>query len=427
MDIRMVRTAPLVSNAVVQVPGSKSYSHRVLIAAALAPGTSTVENLLDSEDVRLTRAALEKLGIGIEGDDPVTVHGRGGHLAPWPEPIDLANSGTSVRLLTGIAALGKTPYVLTGSARMRQRPIQDLLDGLVQIGARAESQKADGCPPVTVDGGGCRGGALDLKCGQSSQYLSALLMMGPCTPKGLDIRVVEGPVSRPYIEMTIEVMRRFGITVSAESDTRFRIPGEQAYRPGAYRVEPDASQAGYFWAAAAITKTAVTVQGLTCDSRQGDLRLVDLLCAMGCTAERGGDGITVQGGPLRAIDVDMAHMPDMVPTLAVVAAFAEGTTRIRNVGHLRIKESDRLEAVARELKRMGVAAHTTDDGLVISGGEPVAAIIDTHDDHRLAMSFALAGLRVPGIGILNPSCVQKSFPGFWEVLESLYSRLEGAV
>ena len=404
----------------VSVPGSKSCTHRMLIAAALSNGTCHIVNPLDSEDTQLTRQALVQMGADIRGADPLTIMGTDGTWAPARAPIYLGNSGTSMRLIAGVAALGTGVYRLDGSPRMHERPIQDLLDGLSQIGAPARSVAGNGCPPVDITGGATSGGHVDLRCSDSSQYLSAMMLMAPCTRNGLHIHVTEGPVSKPYIDLTLDIMRQFGISVTSRDYTAFHIPGSQHYRSGTYHVAPDSSQAGYFWSAAALTGASVHVSGIRHDSLQGDTGLCDIFEEMGATVARGAEGITVTGGRLRGITVDMGGMPDMVPTLAVVAAYAEGITDIGNVHHLRIKESDRLAAVAEELRRMGIRVDTREDGLRIHGGTPKAADINTYDDHRMAMSFAVAGLRTAGIRIGNPGCVNKSFPQFWQVFDQLY-------
>ena len=407
-------------SACVRVPGSKSLSHRFLTAAALAGGDISVQNCLISEDTLLTMDALKKMGVGIErAFDQVRINGKNGQLAASAKPLFLGNSGTSLRLVCALAALGQGTYTITGTKRMQQRPIQDLLDGLQMIHVPAEAMNGDGCPPVQVQGGKTTGGTSDLRCGQSSQYLSAMLLIAPCTRDGIEIRVTEGPVSKPYVDMTLHVMQQFGIQVEQYRHHHFRVAGDQNYRPGSHTVEPDCSQAGYFWAVAAITGGDVKVLNTHPDMLQGDIRLLQLLESMGCRVRVENDGIRVAGGCLRAIDADMSDMPDMVPTLAVVAAFAEGKTHIRNIGHLRIKESNRIEAVVAQLKKMGVGAEDRGDGLDVVGGSPHGARIDTYDDHRIAMSFAVAGMQVPGVEIADPGCVAKSFPDFWEVLEQL--------
>jgi 3-phosphoshikimate 1-carboxyvinyltransferase len=413
---------PLASTqAVVSVPGSKSYTHRVLIAAALSDGRCVIENALDSEDTRLTCAALKEWGAAIEpAGERLTVVGRKGRLDPCRGPIFLGNSGTSMRLLTAVAALAPGKNILTGTDRLQARPIQDLLDGLGQLGVAARSLAGNGCPPVEVTGGGVSGGRVDLNCSLSSQFLSALLLVGPCTADGIEVRVTQGPVSRPYIDITLDTMERFGVPVERSGYEWFKTPGGRSYRAGSCTVEPDCSQAGYFWAAAAVTASTVKVRGTTRRSRQGDIRLVDILERMGCRIASHADGVAVSGGPLSAVDVDMADIPDVVPTLALVAAYARGRTVIRNVAHLREKESDRLAAVSAGLARMGIQAGCDADSLWIDGGTPHGAPIDCCNDHRIAMSFAVAGLRTAGVAILDERCVQKSFPTFWEVFETLY-------
>ena len=323
-------------NAVVSVPGSKSCTHRLTIAAALSEGVCRLSNPLQSEDTLLTLSALQQMGIVAEKKDGVwEIHGGGGRFQPCHAPIYLANSGTSMRLLTAVAALGHGSYTFTGSERMQQRPIQDLLAGMEQIGVVATSQYENGSPPVVIHAKQGIGGQVALDCSLSSQYLSGLLLMAPCTAKGIEIKVIAGPVSKPYIDLTIDVLNRFGIIVERDGYQQFQVPGQQCYRSGDYVVESDGSHAGYFWAAAAITGGTVKVAGITQASQQGDVGLADVLSQMGCQVQHHADGIQVSGGTLSGVDVDMGDMPDAVPTLAVVAAFAKGTTRIFNVSHLR--------------------------------------------------------------------------------------------
>ena len=410
-----------ISDCRVTVPGSKSYTHRMLIAAALAYGKSNLKNALVSEDTQFTMEALRQMGIQIEVNrDEVRVAGKGGRLEPCEAPIYLGNSGTSMRLLTGVVALGEGTYTLTGNDRMQMRPIKDLLDALQQMGIKARSIKGTGCPPVEVTAATISAQQVDINCQNSSQHLSALLLMAPGTSRGLEIRVAGGPpVSRPYVDLTVELMETFGIQLDREGYQKFKVPGGQLYRTGNYVVETDCSQAAYFWGAAAISGAEIKVAGIKTDSAQGDLRVVDLLQQMGCRVTRESNSIGVAGGPLCAIEADLADMPDQVPTLAVVAAFAEGTTVIKNVAHLKSKESDRLSATVNGLQKMGIDASSSTNALVIKGGKPEGATIDTYNDHRIAMSFAIAGLKVPGVCIQNEGCVEKSFPTFWQVFEKL--------
>ena len=407
----------------VAVPGSKSVTHRTLIASALSDGMCRIENALLSEDTVLTMKALRQMGIRIEekNDNRLIIYGTKGILRPSTEPVYLGNSGTSIRLLTAIAALGKNAYTLLGNDRMAERPIQALIDALGRMGVEARSTHSNGCPPVEVNGKNLSGTTVTISCRQSSQYLTGLLLMAPCTEGGLKISVTEGPVSKPYVDMTIDVMSKFGIAIDRQGYDGFQVAGKQAYRSGAYEVEADASQAGYFWAAAAICRKAVKVKGVSQSSCQGDVNFSKILESMGCAVKNESDGITVTGGDrLRAVEIDMGDMPDIVPTLAVVAAFAEGTTVIKNVSHLKSKESDRLTSVVNELIKMGVAARCTDDELVVAGGQPRGAEIETYGDHRIAMSFAVAGLAAPGTIIRGEHCVEKSFPNYWKVFEGMY-------
>jgi 3-phosphoshikimate 1-carboxyvinyltransferase len=410
-----------ISNCKVVVPGSKSYTHRMLIAAALSDGMCTIKNALISEDTQYTIEALKHMGIRIETNSAdLRVYGKGGRLDACNVPIHLGNSGTSMRLLTGMAALGKGTYTLTGTARMQMRPIKDLLDALQQMGVNARYLNDNGFPPVEITGAMISADKVDINCQKSSQYLSALLLMAPCTQNGLEIHVSGEPVSRPYVDLTIELIKTFGISLEREDYSNFKVPGAQVYRSGSYLVEADCSQAAYFWAAAAITGSEIKVMGVNADSAQGDVRFVDLLQQMGCRVFKESDGICVAGGSLSAIEADMADMPDQVPTLAVVAAFAKGTTVIKNVAHLRSKESDRLTATVTELNKMGIKAACTEKALLVKGGKPKGSLVDTYNDHRIAMSFAIAGLNLPGVFIRNEDCVEKSFPTFWQVFERLY-------
>jgi 3-phosphoshikimate 1-carboxyvinyltransferase len=406
--------------ATLTLPGSKSYTHRALMAAALASGESLLTNALAAEDTELTAAALRQLGAVIDWQGTtIRVTGRSGRWRPAPLPIYLGNSGTSMRFLTALASLGEGEYLLTGTERLCQRPLGELLEALGQVGVRAVSQRGDGCPPVRVTGG-LTGGRAQLSGSISSQYLSALLFIGPLAPAGLKIDITGELVSRPYVDLTLEVLSDFGISSYREGYRYFELPGGQCYLPREYQIEADASSASYFWAAAALTGGRVTITNLSLESSQGDAAFPGVLKRMGCGIESTPAGLTVQGGPLQGVEVNMAAMPDLVPTLAVLAAFAQGDTVITGVAHLRHKESDRLAAVVTELAKLGTEARETADGLVIRGGTPKGAVIHTYNDHRIAMSFAVAGLKAPEMRIADPGCVAKSFPDFWEYFDRLY-------
>jgi 3-phosphoshikimate 1-carboxyvinyltransferase len=315
--------------------------------------------------------------------------------------------------LTALATLGHGSFQLDGIERMRQRPIGDLLAALNQLGAQAHSKNGDGCPPVEVHANGLAGGSATIRGDISSQFLSGLLMAAPCARTPVDLQT-DGPlVSQPYAQMTLAVMREFGADVTTtELLDHFHIAAPQAYAARDYVIEPDASAASYFWAAAAVTGGEVEVEGLSAQSLQGDVAFVDCLQAMGCDVRRDDRSITVLGRPLLGIDIDMNGISDTVQTLAVVALFAKGETTIRNVAHIRHKETDRIAALATELRKLGADVTERDDGLTIRPGAMQTAAIDTYNDHRMAMSFAVAGLRIAGLRINNPACVEKTYPNF---------------
>ncbi|WP_457573165.1 3-phosphoshikimate 1-carboxyvinyltransferase [Desulfolithobacter sp.] len=415
-------------DAIVEVPGSKSLTQRALIAAALAEGTSHLKGPLASEDTGYTMAALRAMGIGCDDADPATwiVQGSGGRILPPAEDIFLGNNGTATRFLTSVAALGHGRFRITGDERMAERPIAPLMEALRGWEVDIESDADNGCPPLTIQASGLAGGRTVLPEGKSSQYLSSLLLVAPYARKPAELEVRGEVLSRPYVEMTLAVMADFGIRVEASPSLNFfRIP-QGCYQGREYRIEGDASGASYFWAAAAVTGGRVTVANVPVPSLQGDAGLVPLLARMGCEVTRTGDGITVEGPDrLEGIEVDMGNMPDVAPTLAVVAAFAEGTTVINNVGHLRIKECDRLSAMVTELRKMGADMEEEPERMIIHGhgGRDLHGTeIETYHDHRIAMCFAVAGLRVPGVRITGEDCVKKSFPDFWQRFDRLTDR-----
>lgn len=411
-------------DAALDLPGSKSMTHRALISAALANGSSRIESALLSEDTLYTLKALQALGVAIETDNTsLLVSGaRGGLGLHHPEKtVFIGNSGTSMRLLLSVAALGSGPIILDGSPRMRQRPIAPLVDALRTLGSAITYMGREGCPPVRVEAAGIQGGDVQIPGGESSQYISSLLLAAPFARDTLRIDIPGRLLSRPYVDMTLAVMGAFGVRVMQEADQTFIVPRGQTYRARTFTVEADVSSASYFWAAAAVTGGSVTTRNVRpFGTRQGDIGFLDLLEAMGCTVIREKSAVTVRGGSLTGIDADMGAMPDMVPTLAAVAPFAAGKTRIRNVPHLRHKESDRLRCVAQEWRRLGATIDELQDGLVIHGGQKLrGAIVDPHDDHRLAMSLAVMGLRTPDLRVLDETCVRKSFPGFWTAFDAL--------
>ncbi len=413
----------------ISVPGSKSITQRALVCAALASGRSRLSGPLDSEDTSYLRSALTALGVEIDDSAPGhwVVNGSAGTLSAPSGPIYMGNNGTGIRFMISVAALAPKGAVteLTGNRRMEERPAAPLLRALSDWGVRAESIKGTGCPPIRIEGGGIEGGKTAVAASISSQFLSSLLLVAPYCRRPAVIGL-DGPlVSRPYVDITTAVMKAFGVEVS-ERDNAFFVP-QGAYEGRQYLVEGDASSASYFFAAAAVTGSAVTVTNLPPEPLQGDAAFADILGSMGCRVEKdASEGTTVIGpeqGRLSAIEIDMGRWPDVVPTLAVVAAFAQGTTVVRNVAHLRVKETDRITAVVNELNRIGVEAGELEDGLWVKGAaDPNAlrgALIQTYDDHRIAMSFAVAGLRVAGIEFQDKSCVKKSFPDFWQRWQEL--------
>jgi 3-phosphoshikimate 1-carboxyvinyltransferase len=441
---RQIEIAPLAKPpcASVRVPGSKSITNRALVLAALTvtrEQSTVLDGALYSEDTEVMIHSLRRLGISIAQSPEAYVQWVryfGDADAEWPVALcvakaaadnlvpaghaDLfvANSGTSMRFLTAMVALGHGRYRLDGIERMRERPIGDLLDALNQLGVKAVSEFANGCPPIVIESSGLPGGAVHIKGGTSSQFLSSLLMVAPFAQSDLSIEVEGTLVSAPYVTMTIAMMNQFGLTITRDRANGFHVPAPQRPAPvPRYAIEPDASAASYFFGAAAITGGSVTVVGLPAQSLQGDIRFVEVLQQMGCRVERSGDAITVHGGPLHGIDVDMNDISDTVMTLGAVACFAKGTTTIRNVAHIRHKETDRLSALATELRRIGAEVVERDDGLTITPGPLHGAVIATYNDHRMAMSLALVGLKIPGIVIDEPACVAKTYPRFFEDLE----------
>jgi 3-phosphoshikimate 1-carboxyvinyltransferase len=441
-------------DATVTAPGSKSLTNRALVCAALADGVSTIQGGLVADDTEAMIDGLRTLGARIDQTaGTLAVTGTGGRLLPGPKELDMRLSGTTSRFLLPVVALGSGRYRADGRARLRRRPMGPVLDGVRQLGASVSPEGEPGHLPVTIVApGGLRGGDVEVSGDSSSQYLSGLLLAAPYTRDGVRLRVTTPLVGRPFVDLTLAVMAAFGVHVevteppdadparSGASEASVPSGGSVAsggstaagvelvvpagrYRSVRYLVEPDASAASYFLAAAAICGGRVTVDGLGRYSQQGDAGFAALLGAMGARVERTASATTVTGtGELEGLgDVDLSAMPDMAQTLAAVAVFADGPTRVRGVGFIRGHETDRVAAVVRELRRCGIEADEEPDGFVVRPGTPLPARIATYDDHRMAMSFALLGLRRPGIEIEDPECVAKTFPGFWDVLEGLRS------
>jgi 3-phosphoshikimate 1-carboxyvinyltransferase len=422
-----VTPLPSPLDADVRIPGSKSLTNRALLVAGLAHGTSRLNNVLLADDTQYMIDALRTLGVSVQVEADgflAIVKGCGGHLPHGEADIYCGNAGTVMRFVMAACATAAGTYRLDGSARMRQRPIGELAGALQRLGALVQYEQADGYPPLKVMARGLAGGEVLLRSPESSQMVSGLLMAGSAARNDVLIEVEGDLVSKPYVAMTLAVMEAFGVDAVEDRMRRFIVPAPQTYRAREYDIEPDASNASYFLAAAGIVGGRVRVEGLGRESVQGDARFPDVLERMGCRVEWSAGAVTVRGpGPgsrLRAVDVDLNDMPDLAQTVAVMALFAQGTTHIRNVGNLRFKETDRLAAVAAELAKLGAEVTEHADGLTIVPPQEVRpAAINTYDDHRMAMSFALAGLAVPGVVIRDPECVKKTFPEFFEVLEGL--------
>ncbi len=412
----------------VRLPGSKSITHRALLMAALADGSCEIYNPLFSQDTEFTANALRMLGAKISWEkgrvmvDPPAVR--------WTRPdkaIFLGNSGTSMRLLPAVAAVGQGAFLFDGTARLRERPLGPVLDVLESRGVECRCIGEKGFLPVEVISNGLPGGEVWVDATQSSQFLSAFLIAAPCAGGDMVVGWKNPVASFPYVALTLAMMEELGIRFEWINDHQIRIPAPQPYKPFRYTVEGDCSSASYFWAAAAITGGDVRTYPVFPGATQGDCGLVSVFECMGCRIVREDDGVRVLGPEaLLPVDMDMNSMPDMVPTLAVVAAFAQGTSHIRNVAHLRVKESDRLHVVALGLKKLGVSVEELEDGLIIHGGklESPQEPLPAHDDHRIAMAFALAGLRVDGVQILGAESVAKSFPDFWQLFDGLCYRHE---
>ena len=412
----------------IRPPGSKSLTNRALVVAALAEGESRLIGVLDSIDTQVMIESLNRLGIAVRHDRAACtadVVGCGGRPPVKAADLWLENSGTSIRFLAALCALGQGRYRLDGNARMRQRPISPLVTALKNLGSTIDCETDSGCPPVQVQANGLRGGTATIAGDVSSQFLSALLMAAPGAQTPVELLVEGELVSQPYVDMTLGVMAKFDVTADTDQPNVYRIV-PQPYRGTEYHIEPDASAASYFFAAAAITGGEVTVEGLPEHALQGDVAFVEALARMGCGVECRANAITVRGGTLRGIDIDMNAISDTAQTLACVAVFADGPTRISRIGHVRHKETDRIAAVAAELRRLGLQVDEEADALTVYPGPVSPGVVQTYDDHRMAMSFALIGLKVPGIQIADPGCTMKTYPRFFEDLDQLTATARSA-
>lgn len=413
----------------VTLPGSKSLSNRVLLLSALSEGVTKIDNLLESADIRYMLEALKQLKIPVVEDavsKSVLITGRGGPInVDNKETLNLGNAGTAMRPLTAALCTGRGSFVLDGNPRMRERPIIDLVDGLKQLGVKIDCSDT-GCPPVNIEAKGMKGGTANISGKISSQYLSALLMAGPLSATGVNLNIIDELMSAPYVHMTMNLMRKFGATVSSESDRVFRVLPGKYTSPKQFFIEGDASSASYFLAGAAITGGSVTVHGCGKDSVQGDARFAEVLQKMGADVSYGPNSITVtrkENVQLKGIDEDCGDIPDVAMTLAVVGIFAEGKTTIRNIYNWRVKETERMVAMVTELTKLGVFVEEGRDFLVVHGVKPgqlrAGVEIETYDDHRVAMCFSLAACGGVPVTILDPKCTSKTFPEYFDILLSV--------
>ncbi|WP_328299266.1 3-phosphoshikimate 1-carboxyvinyltransferase [Streptomyces sp. NBC_00435] len=410
----------------VRVLGSKSYTNRQIAIAALAAldgKTGVIDGALVSDDTIYFANAVASFGhVAVEVDHDnyrFTLTPTGKPMNAPEDDIFVGGAGTPLRFLISMAGLAEGITTITGNSRMQERPFGDLLAALPALGVEAVAVRGNGSPPIQVTGGNFVGGKTKISGAISSQYTSSILISSVLAQQDTEIEIVDELVSKPYVEMTLATLAEHGITVERDGYRSFKVAAGQSFKGGHAVVEPDASGLSYFIAAAAILGGRVTIPGIGSTSHQGDVGLAEVLGRMGAHVEITENSVTVKGGELHGIEVDMDAMPDVVPSLAAVAAFAQGKTHITNIASLRVKECDRIAAVTTELRKMGITVDEYDDAMTIHGGTPHGAVIDTYDDHRIAMTFAIIGLRTPGVVINDPGCVAKSFPAFWNTLDTL--------
>ena len=409
----------------VNLPGSKSLSNRALLIAALAEGTTKITNLLESDDTRHMLNALKLLGVEYtlsEDKTECTVRGNGGPFScSTPVELFLGNAGTAMRPLCAALTLGNGTYVLTGEPRMKERPIGHLVDALRAAGADISYLENEGYPPLKIVANGLNGGEVSIDGTISSQFLTALLMAAPMAKNDMHISITGELVSKPYIDITLDIMRIFGVDIINENYEKFIVKAGQKYcAVESFMVEGDASSASYFLAAAAIKGGSVKVTGIGKNSVQGDVAFANVLEKMGARVEWGDDHVSVSRGELNAVDMDFNHIPDAAMTIATTALFAKGTTTLRNIYNWRVKETDRLYAMATELRKVGAEVEEGEDYLTIIPPKQLKhAAIDTYDDHRMAMCFSLLALDPVSVTINEPECTAKTFPTYFDVLESI--------
>jgi 3-phosphoshikimate 1-carboxyvinyltransferase len=406
-------------NAEMTAPPSKAHTLRAIIIGSLAEGTTVIKNALLGEDQLNVINCLKKLRVKIDvSGDKITVQGSGGNYSPAESELNVGESGVGMNFLCSAANLSDKPVIITGSKRLIERPVGEVINGMRQLGCKIDYLDKDGFPPVKIYGGGIKGGQASIKGSKTSQYFSSITISSPYAQTDVTLNCVDEMTEKPYFDISLQMMAEFGVNAVNNNYKQIIIPGAKKYSAKELTIEGDYSSASFFFLAGAICKSNVAVSGLRTDTKQGDKAFLNLLEKMGCKVSTSKDKISIQGGELTAIEQDMSNIPDLVPPMAVAAAFAKGRSRLTNIGHLRLKESDRLAVMASELNKMGVTAECTPDSLIIEGTKQAhGAKIDPHNDHRIAMSFAAAGLVTGGQTIEDEKCVAKSFPDFWERFE----------
>ena len=400
-------------------PPSKAHTLRAIIIGSLAEGITVIKNALLGEDQLNVINCLKKLGVKIDvSGDKITVQGSGGKYSPVESELNVGESGVGMNFLCSAANLSDKPVIITGSKRLIERPVGEVINGMRQLGCKIDYLDKNGFPPVKIYGGGIKGGQASIKGSKTSQYFSSITISSPYAQTDVTLNCTDEMTEKPYFDISLQMMAEFGVNAVNNHYKQITIPGGKKYSARELIIEGDYSSASFFFLAGAICKSKVAVSGLRTDTKQGDKAFLNLLEKMGCKVSASKDKISIQGGELAAIEQDMSNIPDLVPPMAVAAAFAKGRSRLTNIGHLRLKESDRLAVMASELNKMGVTAECTPDSLIIEGTKKAhGAKIDPHNDHRIAMSFAVAGLVTGGQTVEDEKCVAKSFPDFWERFE----------
>ena len=422
--MKIIKPLSKLKKNIIEVPGSKYIANRVLMLAALADGESTISNIPENNDIRNAMTALNNFGVNIQQNGNVLkIKGSGGKINPISDIIDVGESGTLMRFITAVSALSEKKITITGSRRICERPVEHLIDALGQVGIKSES--LTGCPPVTIEGGKINGGEIKVKGNISSQFISGLLLVAPYAQDDLKIILTSELVSVKYVDMTIDLMNEFGVKVERNGYSEFFIKANQKYQARDFIIPGDWSSASYFLAAAALLQDEITIINMNINSVQGEAKFYEVLEKMGCNVELDENSITLSSTKkLKSIDVDMGNMPDVVQTLAAIASFSEGSVTIRNIEHLKYKECDRVEETANELRKIGGNVSTTKDSITIFPSELIGGEIETHNDHRMAMSFALTGLKSENVKIVNPEVSAKSFPGYWDKLQEIGVEIE---